>query len=269
MSWPGDRCRCSRGPRPTAGPGRRDPDSHRRAGRHVRSPGPWRRDAGHLTTWQRSAQGLDGADAHRGAGIPTALRVDRRDPLDPRDRPADCPRASGSAASRHSVRGFVCDHATTRSRSSSRRPNMERTSRCPRPVRPMRGSSSAETSVVATGTTEGDGRGVYLSVWCWSPRWPNVAPTQEACLRSVSCTMTEPRSALMPVPTARLVGDGLRMIAYRGWGDDQAGWTSFDGRTWQPIAFEGRPERSTYWLDDRLHGDPHSAADRAALYGVG
>jgi hypothetical protein len=45
------------------------------------------------------------------------------------------------------------------------------------------------------------------------------------------------------------VGDGERMVAYRGWGD-QVGWTSFDGRSWQPLMFDGHPERSVGWLDD-------------------
>ena len=50
-------------------------------------------------------------------------------------------------------------------------------------------------------------------------------------------------------PDGTLVGDGERIVAYRGW-VDQVGWTSFDGRTWQPLAFTGRPEKSAGWLDD-------------------
>ncbi len=46
-----------------------------------------------------------------------------------------------------------------------------------------------------------------------------------------------------------LVGNGERMVAYRGWGK-QAGWTSFDGRAWTRLAFTGRPEQSSGWLDD-------------------
>ncbi len=50
-------------------------------------------------------------------------------------------------------------------------------------------------------------------------------------------------------PDGSLVGDGERMIAYRGWGK-QAGWTSFDGRAWTPLVLTGRPEQSSGWLDD-------------------
>jgi hypothetical protein len=46
-----------------------------------------------------------------------------------------------------------------------------------------------------------------------------------------------------------LAGDGERMIAYRGW-RTQAGWTSFDGRSWRRLTFVGHPERSKGWLDD-------------------
>jgi hypothetical protein len=52
-------------------------------------------------------------------------------------------------------------------------------------------------------------------------------------------------------PDGSLRGDGERMVAYRGWGKSQVGWTSLDGRTWVPLAFAGRPEKSTYWLDDQ------------------
>jgi hypothetical protein len=39
-------------------------------------------------------------------------------------------------------------------------------------------------------------------------------------------------------PNGILVGNGERMFAYRGSGR-QVGWTSFDGRSWQPLVFEG------------------------------
>jgi hypothetical protein len=35
-----------------------------------------------------------------------------------------------------------------------------------------------------------------------------------------------------------LLGNGERMVAYRG-EPDQAAWTSFDGRSWTPLAFSG------------------------------
>ena len=47
-----------------------------------------------------------------------------------------------------------------------------------------------------------------------------------------------------------LVGDGQRMVAYRGWAT-QAGWTSSDGRSWQRLTLSGRPETSSGWLDDQ------------------
>jgi hypothetical protein len=39
-------------------------------------------------------------------------------------------------------------------------------------------------------------------------------------------------------PDGSLFGDGERLLAYRSDGE-QAGWTSFDGRSWQPLTFEG------------------------------
>jgi hypothetical protein len=39
-------------------------------------------------------------------------------------------------------------------------------------------------------------------------------------------------------PNGALVGDGERMIAYRG-APRQAAWTSFDGRTWRRVAISG------------------------------
>ena len=58
-------------------------------------------------------------------------------------------------------------------------------------------------------------------------------------------------------PNGSLRSDGERMVAYRGWGKQQVGWTSLDGRTWVPLAFTGRPEKSTYWLDDECTGSLH------------
>ena len=45
-------------------------------------------------------------------------------------------------------------------------------------------------------------------------------------------------------PNGILLGNGERMLAYRGY-PKQAGWTSFDGRTWKPLAFSG--SRPTGW----------------------
>ena len=39
------------------------------------------------------------------------------------------------------------------------------------------------------------------------------------------------------VPNGVLLGDGERMVAYRG-GDNSVGWTSTDGRTWQALAID-------------------------------
>lgn len=39
-------------------------------------------------------------------------------------------------------------------------------------------------------------------------------------------------------PNGILLGDGERMVAYRG-DQGQAGWTSFDGRSWRSLAFSG------------------------------
>ncbi len=55
-------------------------------------------------------------------------------------------------------------------------------------------------------------------------------------------------------PDGSLGGNGERMIAYRGW-RTQVGWTSFDGRSWLPLRFEGRPETSSGWLDDHCTND--------------
>jgi hypothetical protein len=43
-----------------------------------------------------------------------------------------------------------------------------------------------------------------------------------------------------------LLGNGERMVAYRGY-PKQAGWTSFDGRSWRRLAFSG--SRPTGWTD--------------------
>lgn len=43
-----------------------------------------------------------------------------------------------------------------------------------------------------------------------------------------------------------LLGDGERMLAYRG-GEQQAGWTSFDGRSWRRLTFSG--SGPTGWND--------------------
>jgi hypothetical protein len=95
---------------------------------------------------------------------------------------------------------------------------------------------------IATGLTEGSGNGVQPWVWCgsldgqtWS-RLPDLSPLG----RMTGAAAQECRDNC---PDGSLVGDGERMVAYRGWGD-QVGWTSFDGQAWQPLMFEGRPERS-------------------------
>jgi len=103
--------------------------------------------------------------------------------------------------------------------------------------------------LIGMGSDEGNGMGVFKSVWCSSTdgqRWRQLKELQPLGF------MTEPgaQECLAACADGALIGDGLRMVAYRGWGDDQAGWTSFDGRTWQPLAFDGRPERTSGWLDD-------------------
>lgn len=105
---------------------------------------------------------------------------------------------------------------------------------------------------IATGLTDGDGTGVQPWVWCASVdlhTWRKLAGLSPLGRMSGSAA----QECQDNCPDGTLVGDGQRMIAYRGWGD-QVGWTSFDGRTWQPLAFDGRPERSSYWLDDRCTG---------------
>ena len=48
-------------------------------------------------------------------------------------------------------------------------------------------------------------------------------------------------------PNGILLGDGERMVAYRG-GSGQAGWTSFDGRSWRRLTFSGgEPEGWNDW----------------------
>jgi hypothetical protein len=108
----------------------------------------------------------------------------------------------------------------------------------------------ARDGLIGIGSTEVNGRGVSSSIWCSSPdgrTWRQLKKLQPLGF------MNEPGSqeCLDACADGTLIGDGLRMIAYRGWGDVQAGWTSFDGRTWQALTFEGRPERSSGWLDDQ------------------
>jgi hypothetical protein len=101
---------------------------------------------------------------------------------------------------------------------------------------------------IATGLTDGNGNGVQPWVWCGSldggswRRLPDLPPLGR---------MTGPAAQECEdnCPDGRLVGDGSRMLAYRGWGD-QVGWTSFDGRSWKALTFDGHPETSKGWLDD-------------------
>ena len=103
--------------------------------------------------------------------------------------------------------------------------------------------------LIVVGTTEGDGTGVFPSGWCSSVdgrHWrslPGLPPLGTMPVRKA-------QECWRACPDGSLRGDGERMVAYRGWGKRQAGWTSLDGRTWARLAFTGRPETSTYWLDD-------------------
>ena len=78
---------------------------------------------------------------------------------------------------------------------------------------------------------------------------PDVARTFPGRRRSGCMHGDRAQECRDSCPDGSLRGDGHRFIAYRGWAD-QAGWTSFDGRTWQPLTFDGRPEESAGWLDD-------------------
>lgn len=77
------------------------------------------------------------------------------------------------------------------------------------------------------------------TTWCWSPdgkAWrvlrglPPLGYAREADECRGTC------------PGGRLLADGERMIAYRGY-PRQAGWTSFDGRTWTRLALSGARPR--------------------------
>jgi hypothetical protein len=47
-------------------------------------------------------------------------------------------------------------------------------------------------------------------------------------------------------PNGILLGNGERLVAYRG-PPSQAGWTSFNGRSWRRLAFSG--PRPAGWTD--------------------
>jgi hypothetical protein len=85
-------------------------------------------------------------------------------------------------------------------------------------------------------------------VWCSSlngrswRRLPGYAPLAAASECRGVCS------------TGILEGDGERMIAYRGY-PSHAGWTSFDGRSWTPLAISGN--RPPGWTG--ADGDPYSA----------
>jgi hypothetical protein len=48
------------------------------------------------------------------------------------------------------------------------------------------------------------------------------------------------------IPNGNLVGDGDRMLAYRG-GNGEAAWTSLDGRSWQPLTITGARPTAGDW----------------------
>ena len=101
---------------------------------------------------------------------------------------------------------------------------------------------------IAAGLTEADATGVQPWIWCGSldgQTWRKV-PDLPPLGRMSGAAAQECQNNC---PDGKLIGDGERMVAYRGWGD-QVGWTSFDGRKWQPLAFKGHPETSSGWLDD-------------------
>lgn len=106
------------------------------------------------------------------------------------------------------------------------------------------------SGLIVVGTTNGDGSGVFPWGWCSSRdgrTWrslPGLPPLGR--MRDEKA-----QECLRACPDGSLRSDGTRMIAYRGWGKEQVGWTSPDGLSWTPLAFTGRPERSTNWLDSQ------------------
>lgn len=85
------------------------------------------------------------------------------------------------------------------------------------------GGRTASTASTTIWWSSLDGR-----TWKTLPKYPPLGaqrgPDVQECLDAC--------------PDGTLVGNGERMFAYRGHGKE-VGWTSFDGRSWQPIAFEG------------------------------
>jgi hypothetical protein len=119
----------------------------------------------------------------------------------------------------------------------------------PAPCSANEGIVIGRDGLIARGITDTGGH-VAPWVWCVSTNvhtWHKLAGLKPLGLMKDEAA----QECRDNCPDGTLVGDGLRMIAYRGWGDDQVGWTSFDGRTWQPLMFDGRPERSSGWLDDK------------------
>jgi hypothetical protein len=94
--------------------------------------------------------------------------------------------------------------------------------------------------MIVTGISDGGG---HSAPWTWCSSlggrtWRNLSGLPPLGVMHEA----DAQDCLASCPDGTLIGDGLRMVAYRGWGDDQTGWTSFDGRTWQPLDFDGRPQ---------------------------
>ncbi len=80
-----------------------------------------------------------------------------------------------------------------------------------------------------------DGLAPGTSIWWASP--DGNAWTQLAKYPPLGVWTGEAEGSGL-IENGTVVGDGDRMLAYRG-GKKQAGWTSLDGRTWHPLSFSG------------------------------